>query len=225
MSIDNLRLMLERTDAIDMREGKLAYERYNEVMRQIADLYQFEISKVIAAFVSLSPNSDYAGNLRSTISVLDGIRSGTPCEYINVSTYKHCRNRAFAYATGARVFLEETKGPKITNFYHNLLDPQDSRFVTIDGHMVAAWKAQNLTMKEALVSARGYREIAGEVKRLAFENYMLPNQLQAVLWFTHKRLANSKYDPQGSLFNSPDDLWNTSVDVSSLRPYRTRKEP
>ena len=148
-----------------------------------------------------------------------------PCELINVSTYKHCRDRAYAYATGQRVFLKETKGPKIMNFYRNLLDPDDSRFVTIDGHMVAAWRGEELTMKEALVSASGYRTIAGDVKRLAFENYMLPNQLQAVLWFTRKRLFNVKYDPQGSLFESRDDRWKTLVDVANIKSYNLRKKP
>lgn len=225
MSIDNLNKMLKLSDAIDRREGMLAYMRYNDVMQAIADRYGFGLSETVAAFVSLSPNSDYFGNLRSTISVLAGLRDGVLRELINVSTYKHCRDRAISYATGELQFLSNTKGPKITNFYHNVISPLDNRFVTIDGHMVAIWRDQNITMKEALVKPREYVEIASEVKRFAFDQYMLPNQLQAVLWFTRKRVTNTKYDPQGSLFRSADDLWNTSVDVNDIKPYQIRTKP
>lgn len=218
--ISNLEKWLDRADAIDMEEGLLAYQRYHMVMAQMSIAFSISLEKVIAVFVSLSPNNDYVGNLRSTVSVLAGINHGVDEERITISTYKHCRKRAFQYGTGERDFLKETKGPKITNFYHNLLDPLDSRYVTIDGHMNAIWQDKNLTMKEAIVrNNREYNEIAYAVKKLAFREMMLPNQLQAVLWFTRKRVRNIKSENQFDLLLPKGDLWKTSRSLNEIRPY------
>jgi hypothetical protein len=222
MSIENLESMFGRACPIDLNEGRVAYERYNAVMRGIAEHYGFTLGQVIAAFVSLSPNSDYKGNLRSTVSVLDGIRRGVDPEDVTVATYKHCRRRAYAYAMGHRDFLAETKGPKIMSFYHNVLDPFDNRWVTIDGHMSAIWQNKKLTMREALIPRRTYIMIRDDVIRLAFRHYLIPNQMQAILWFTRKRVENVVYDPQLQLFGDPSDVWETFRDVRTIHPYPLR---
>jgi hypothetical protein len=211
--------MLRLADSIDMEEGLLAYQRYHEVMAQLARRFSIELEKVIAVFVSTSPNNDYHNNLRSTISILAGVMHGVPEERITISTYKHCRKRAYQYATGERVFLKETKGPKVLNFYHNILDPSDNNYVTIDGHMSAIWQGKKLTMKEALVTKKEYHEIAHAVKKLAFSEFMLPNQLQAVLWFTRKRVCNIKSENQFDLLMPKGDLWKTAKDVNKMKPF------
>ena len=214
----NLEAMLAQADANDVVEGQLAYVRYHQVMCTLAQRYSVPLPRVVAAFVSLSPNNDYAGNLRSTVSVLAG-RYTQDDDAITVSTYKHCRTRALQYVRGQRDFLREAKGPKITNFYHNILTPDDSRWVTIDGHMVAAWKGQRLVMKQALCTLREYREIAAATKALAFQNFMLPNQVQAIIWFARKRTLHVKYNGQLNLFGAKDDVWNTLKDVTQMKPY------
>ena len=197
MSERNLELMFERADDVDFEEGKLAYFRYNELMQRIARKYNYPLARVVAAFVSLSPNSDYTGNLRSLISLLEGIAAGVPCDQITVSTYKHCRDRAHAYVLADREFLKLTHGQKVLSFYHNVMTPEDNRYVTVDGHVVAAWRGQNLTMNEAILrKKRDYVEIADAIKRLAFRRYLLPNQYQAVLWFARKRSLGIRYDPR-----------------------------
>jgi hypothetical protein len=224
MSIDNLEAMLRRADPIDLDEGMVAYERYHMVMQRIASRFCWSMPAVTAAFVSLSPNSDYFGNLRSTISLLDGIKRGLGPDQITVSTYGHCKRRAYAYAMGDASFLLETKGPKITNFYHNIVDPRDGRWVTIDGHMSAIWQGKNLTMREALIPARTYARIRDDLLRLAFRNFMLPNQLQAILWFTRKRVDNIVYDPQLQLFAERGDVWATFRDINQIDPYPFRSK-
>lgn len=210
--------MLARADRIDREEGVQAYARYSHVLHQMADLYGFPYRLVVAAFCALSPNSDYVGNLRSTVSVLKGVRDGKTCQEIKVATYKHCRDRAYLYVTEAVEYTVAVRGPKITNFYWNLIDPMDSRWVTIDGHMVAIWRDENATMKDSLVRGKEYKTIKAAVQRVAFANYLIPNQLQATLWFTRKRLLNIKFKSQTSLFQQGDQnrtLWN----VHELLPY------
>lgn len=84
MAIDNLLRMFSRADAIDRDEGMRAYFRYHSIMCDLSRRYSIELERVVAVFVSLSPNSDYAGNLRSTVSVLAGVYHGIPREQVTV---------------------------------------------------------------------------------------------------------------------------------------------
>lgn len=219
MSYANLKAVLEKADPTDRAEGQLAYSRYNTLLQEIADYYGFGVEQTIAAFAALSPNNDYLGNLRSLVSLLVGINAHCDCNDITVSTYKACRNRAYAYATNRVSFTDTVRGSKIRAFYFNILNPQDRRFVTIDGHMAAAYRANNGTMKENLVKRGEYSRIADTVKRLARREGLIPNQVQATIWFTRKRLLNIKYDAQLDLFDAPDNKWKTLISVSDIKPY------
>jgi hypothetical protein len=218
--IANLEAMLALADGIDRREGKLAYSRYNALMLTIADEFQIELPKIVAAFVALSPNNDYVGNLRSLVTVLRGIREGREKDAIKVSTYKHCRDRAYWYLTGRFEFLQQAKGPKIRNFYFNITEPFNPEFVTIDGHISALWQGRALTMKQAIIRRRDYKTIADALKELAASVGLIANQLQATLWFARKRTFNIKYDSQFDLFDAADDRWRTMQRLSEIRPYQ-----
>lgn len=223
MSIDNLRLWYARADTIDRQEGQLAYPRYNAVMRALSQRFDFPLPLVTAAFVSLSPNNDYMSNLRSVVTVLYAIRQGHTIDQCQVSTYRHCLTRAWAYVTGEADFEDRTKGPKVMSFYRNILDPSDPSWVTVDGHIHACWQDKHLTMKDAVIgSSRRYFEIVTSVQLMAHEVGMVPNALQAALWFARKRTLGILFNPQGDVFYEADDRWRTLVDVAQMPPYPPR---
>lgn len=210
--------MYELADDIDRREGRLAYQRYHQLLSEIAARYQRPMLRVTAAFVALSPNSDYKGNLRSLVSCLHGLETGTAPDRIVVSTYKHCRDRALRYLCGYSDFLFEVKGPKTRSFFMNIMCPWNPDYVTVDGHIYAAWSGRNLTMKEAKMGRKVYASIAKDVQRLAGEQGMLPCQMQATLWFTRKRVSGVLSVDQLSLF-AADDQWGTLLRVQDIKPY------
>lgn len=195
----NLVWLYDQSDRYDRAEGKQAYFRYHLLMQRFADHYGFPLDRTVAAFAALSPNSDYYGNLRSLASLLGGINEGRPVKHITVSTYKHAAERAYRFATGKSIFLDVTKGLKTRAFYRNILEPWDEIDVTIDGHMIAAFRGENLTMKEAKVTTRLYKSISHHIQLLARNHGLLPNQMQAILWFTRKRILNIKHDGQMAL--------------------------
>lgn len=221
MSIDNLRQLYSLADRIDREEGKLAYTRYNALLREIAAEYAFPFKSVVAAFVALSPNNDYLGNLRSLISVLKCANGEYPLARMTISTYAACGLRAHSYLRGTE-FLIHAKGPKIRAFYFNICDPKDRGQVTIDGHMAAAYDGNAGTMKQNIITLRRYREIAEAVKALAGDLDLIPNALQATLWFTRKRVLGVKYDPQMDLLHPADDRWKTLVKVAEIRGYEPK---
>lgn len=222
MSLDNLRALYAQADTVDRREGKLAYRRYHEVLTEIASVYMRPFPLVVAAFVAMSPNSDYYGNLRSLITVLKGLREGVDPARITVSTYEHCRGRAIAYLEGSESFMDHAKGLKTRNFYCNIMIPQSPHYVTIDGHMMAAWTGKNMTMSEAKVTPRVYRKIAEDITTLAAEAKLLPCQMQATLWFARKRTEIILFNPQGDIFHGHDDQWRTRFRLAMIPPYEFR---
>lgn len=202
MSTANLLALLKKADKIDTRDGLAAYSSYNKVINNFALAYGAKFERTLAAFCALSPQNDYYGNLRSLASVLHAVQHSIPVEEVTVSTYKHCRNRAYLYLQGKEDFLSHAKGLKIRAFYANILHPDDPYPVTIDGHMVCAWEGINVPMKAAAVRPTQYREIAEGFREVAEQVGLLPNQLQAILWFTRKRLERIKFNPQLNLFGN-----------------------
>lgn len=207
-------------DKVDIAEGQQAYYRYREVMALFAERYGFSTELTTAAFVALSPNTDYLSNLRSLVSVLSGLRAGVPDDRIIVSTYNHNKHRAISYLRGEAAFVSPSRGRKILSFYDNIISPDTSSRVTVDGHMVAIWRNENLTMKEATTSQREYSEIEDEVRRFAFYHHMRPCQMQAILWFVRKRVLGMKFDAQLDLFSDTSDQWGTLRLAEGLQPYR-----
>ncbi len=227
MTLANLQALWDQRDDIDHNEGLLAYLRYRRVMVDFAPHYNFPLGQVTSAFVALSPNSDYHGNLRSLASVLDGVRAGAPIDTITVTTYNACRDRAASYVNGTACFLKTVKGPKIRAFRDNILRPRTSREVTVDGHMVAAWHGGAMTMKEAsrlLKSKSDYRTVADGIRELARANNVAPYQAQAILWLTRKRVFGVKYSAQMDLFHDRDDAWKSSCNPVDYPPYERKMD-
>ena len=215
----NLRALLAKSDKIDRSEGTRAYRRYNKILKKISEAYGFKFPATVAAFCALSPNNDYMGNLRSLVSVMVGLNEGVPVSHIKISTYNHCKERAALYLQGEE-FVTKKRGLKTLSFYHNIINPECVQHITIDGHMVAAFLGRNLVMKEALISTRSeYHRVANIFKGLAFEIGTVPNQLQATLWFTRKRIYRVKYCPNLDLFNDKGDCWGINVPLEAIVPY------
>lgn len=68
-------------------------------------------------------------------------------------------------------------GMKIQNFFVNLYRPYETQHITIDRYMyrIAGHHREGLTTKQ-------YKQIAKAYKELAWENKMIPNRFQALLW-------------------------------------------
>lgn len=217
---DNLEAWFARADERDRDDGRTAYEIYRSTIRQFADLYGHTFERVLSAFVALSPNSDYYGNLRSLISLLEAMKNGVSRERVVISTYNHCRDRAWAYLHGTDLFLATARGLKVRSFFLNIFDPCDPVPVTIDGHMALIWRNDDAgTMKEAKVSRREYEQISAAIRRLARDRNLVPNQVQATLWLARKRVLNVKFEAQLDLFSHP-----IAVRPQEVAPYPFRAE-
>jgi hypothetical protein len=78
----------------------------------------------------------------------------------------------------------DTVGPKTRAFYYNIVTPNDHRHVTIDGHMYGIYVGKRIVMKGVALLKFPYHEVEQTFKQIARKHHMIPNQLQAILWFT-----------------------------------------
>lgn len=218
--VENICRVLSQADTIDREEGLLTYPCYRLTMERFAAHYGVPLAGTVGAFVALSPNNDYAGNLRSLATLLWGFREGIPPEQLSVSTYSACKRRAWSYINGVD-FLSDAKGPKTRAFYQNILDPTNPEPVTVDGHMVGIWEGRRMTMKEAARTRFSYEDIAQGVRDVAAELALVPCQAQAICWLTWKRIHAVIYNPQLNLFRGGNQ-WGSDVDPREIRPYSPR---
>jgi hypothetical protein len=224
----NIRRVLDAADETDISEGRVSYWRYHEVLRNLADFYGVPFPAAVAVFCSLSPNNDYKGNLRSAATVIRGFVEGVPRDRIRVTTYNHCRDRAFSYLDGSDQFVTKTRGKKILSFYTNIVNPMDARPVTIDGHAVNIWTGKRRILK-AIVGGFNYETVADDYRDVAARAGLVPNQLQAITWFAWKRIHTIVYPGrQLELFRDVSaDLWQTLVDPAAIDcyPFLTEDNP
>ena len=214
----NLLKLWNQADEMDISDGKQAYQRYHAVLLDIALYYGTPLPRVVAAFAALSPNNDYVGNLRSLVSMLDAKRRGYEYEDAIVSTYKAARARANLYLTGTP-FLDHAKGLKTRAFYQNLLYPEMSGPVTVDGHMYHAWMGTTGGMKDANVTSKLYAEISNATCRLANQHGVLPHEAQAILWYTRKRMLTIRYSSQLALFEQHTGYQKARFSIAEIKPY------
>ena len=74
--MSSLERWFSQADKDDIKEGQQAYPRYRQVMEIFASRYDFPLDRTVTGFVALSPNTDYLSNLRSLVTVMDGLRTG-----------------------------------------------------------------------------------------------------------------------------------------------------
>jgi len=221
----HLRAAWGRVTRHDIEMGMRAYPTYNATLRLFSDVYWTPFVQTVEAFAALSPNNDYHGNLRSLASVLYGFRIGVGPEAVTVSTYKSCAVRAFSYLTGEVSFLDTVRGRKITSFRHNLLYPDTSRLVTVDGHMLGVWAGKHLTMKQAVPYLRGgtYDAIERAVQRLSKREGIPCAAVQATLWMQRKRERGVVFSEQTELF-SGFSRWDEVCHPKHYPPFGADRE-
>jgi hypothetical protein len=217
MSETNILKVWEQADTVDLREGMQAYYRYRTTMKNIASHFGFSLESVVGCFCALSPNNDYVGNLRSLITLLKGCKAGEDVDKLTVSTYNACKLRAWR-CLGGEDFMSFTTGPKTRAFYSNILNPEDISYVTIDGHMYSLWAGKRMTMKAIAYERFNYKKVELDFKRVAFKLTLIPCQLQAILWFTWKRINNIVFQPQLGLFTG-DDQWGLLPEVEGIAEF------
>lgn len=183
--IQNLQLALHKSTMKEFDEGMDWYEcAKNRIeLTRRSNFPWISTNKVIGIVAILSPNLHWESNIEAMEEFFVSQR---------VIATKQVTLAAKSWMIDQYQFSFKT-GPKISNFYHNLLDPQDPNYVTIDRHAIRAWLGPmharrfddqcgriGLNWKSYNIIAEHYKEVSGHYG-------ILPNQLQAICWQVARR--------------------------------------
>lgn len=199
----------------DIEAGVEAYPSYLTMMKRISDHFNTGLVPTTEAFVALSPNNDYYGNLRSLVSLIVGYKTNTP---YTISTYKACGYRALSYLDGSVSFLDTVKGRKIRAFRHNILYQRESNEFVLDGHMIAIVLGKSLTMSEANLELRNHRydDLCRPYRTLARRLKMPIHEVQATMWHCRKRSESIKFSTQKDFWRDDHHLL---YEIEEIAPY------
>ena len=191
---NNLVKIWEQASQQDIDVALASYPKYRQITGDVATKYGFPTLIGAAVFVALSPNNDYWGNLRDTDTLLAATAAGIKLEDFHVSTYGNNKRKAWLIAHGGDP-NELIVALKTSNFFHNIADPTDPRYVTIDGHMHNIWfgkrvpiQSKNPEARVVKVDNQLYYTIANGIKAFAIDHGLIPCQMQGVLWQTWRRI-------------------------------------
>ncbi len=148
-------------------------------------------------FCALSPNNGEKSNWRDMIDLLASHKEGR-ADTCTVHTYGSNKRKAIRILGGEPIDSVIT-APKTNSMFHNMTDPNNPNYVTIDGHMVSVWQGKRITMDNAGISKKEYRFLADCFIGIADGLGILPNVLQAAVWMAWKRQHRILYNPQLSL--------------------------
>lgn len=176
----NLSKLFNKAD----KSGLNWYNEANGFCIELSAKYGLSLSQVCAVVSALSPACNWEQNKRDTIGLIETVKG--------LRKYKHKFGTYGANVLKARRILSGEllpenafslkTGAKTFNFYHNLLEPDNVNWVTIDRH---AYTIATGEPYKALTKNQ-YSKIADYYKETARKLSLIPCQLQAVLWVDYR---------------------------------------
>lgn len=166
------------------------YRYEHEYLKGIAEGANIEFFKLVGIFAALSPQMSVDRNKKLLLQYL---------KHGDASHYKVLIDKCDKIK-GAHNESEVAKilnGTKITSFYWNLLKPENVTRVTIDRHALASMlqtpsKVNALDDGTYSMTRGQYKAFEKVYTDVAKEFYILPHQLQAIIWETYRRLRDLK---------------------------------
>lgn len=214
----NIDAVVNQATVIEATAGRTVYADYRRTMQGIGDAYGVPVHTVCGVFAALSPNADWIGNLRSCLTVVKAHTEGHPVEECTVTTYNHCRAKAWRIMDGKH-FYSVYRGLKVRNFWRCLCEPNHPEAICIDGHMVNIALGEPRPMVKSGISTGQYRKLATMYKRVARDQGILPSHLQAMLWHTWRRLIGVGTHLHGETLFPVANQLGAFVHIDDIEPF------
>ncbi len=205
--VDNFQKIYDQASERDKTLAMGSYYKYRRLTREIAVKHGFTCKVGAAVFAALSPNNDYWGNLRDVDTLLAAAAAKRSVDSVKVSTYGNNKRKAWSIAQGEDPD-QLIVALKTRNFFHNIWEPDNPNYVTIDGHMANVYhgvrrpiQSKNNKDRVVKVTKWDYLEIAAAVRTFAANYEMLPCQIQGILWITWRRVHGIRTPAQQELWD------------------------
>lgn len=159
------------------RRAKDWYRQAHAECKALADETGLALESVVGVVAVISPRLKWEVNVNEARRIIRGETSRALGK--NVA-------KARRILAGEKP-QEVVSGPKVTSFYRNILNPDDTHAVTIDTWAARVWSGDWAWGKS--VDARLYEKIAADYREAAAEVGLLPCELQAITWENVRRIV------------------------------------
>ena len=118
---------------------------------------------------------------------------------IKVLGYRRNFQKAITIYRTKKVF-PYLRGPKVVQFYFNLLDPFNDKVITIDRFMLSCYYNElNIDNLKKYMSPKHIENLKVEIQKLSVQYDLLPCQFQAIVWLAYHRIVKSMNSYSGQL--------------------------
>lgn len=167
------------------------YWSANSMVRDLAAKHGIDFNVCAAIVAALSPRirwQNARGDIYPNLDAADNLITGF-CHhkakakvFANVAGFNHNKVKAWAILRSGNISI--LSGPKVTAFYHNIVNPDNDEHVTIDSWMFAVAYGLSFTAaKEDYSPTKKQREIILQALRNVAAQYAISTiDLQAIVW-------------------------------------------
>jgi hypothetical protein len=174
---------------IEKNMGRLWYSDQHNYLKGMSEHFDVPLNVVCGITAALSPMVSWQLNVNMVYHVLK-FRGNVP-KNVKMPGFKSNVKKAIKIYKKRAVF-PHLNGPKVTQFYENLLNPFNSDCVTIDTFMLACYyDIQDKTQLRKYSSEKNIEVLKNEVKTLSEKHSLLPLQFQAIVWLAYHRIVKS----------------------------------
>ena len=180
---DRILATLDSATEDDWVAGSAWYHVAHEIAEEIAPH-----GVGAAVLAALSPQVGWAPNIAAAQAMVMG-EDPQPYGVLGPNIVKAQR-----ILDGERPF-DVLGGNKVRNFCWNIQFPDDHGHVTVDRHAlnIALVGPGNTGADHRLLARKGgYQLVAAAYRAAARSCWLVPNQLQAITWLTHRRLLDER---------------------------------
>lgn len=190
------RVYLESTE-IEKNMGLHWYQDQHNYLKDMSTHFDIPLNIVCGITAALSPMVSWQQNVNMTYHILKfkGVMpTNIKMPGFNVNVKKAIKiyknNSVFPYLSG----------PKVTQFYQNLLNPFHEESITIDSFMISCYYG---TMDKGEIhkysNEKHVEPLKDEIRTLANKYDLLPLQFQAITWIAYHREVRSMQSYTGQL--------------------------
>jgi len=183
---DNIREVYDCVPLFDLIHNQNWYNEMHKWCKDFSLSIDMPIIPVIGTFAALSPQNSVKFNKIFTEAYYKGFEKHTKqcidkCNRIN-AMYGYLVDDE---ETQVKQVMSYLNGRKITSFFHNILYPNTSPYITIDRWMlkVAGLTNSSITPKQYDLIQECYIDVANELN-------LLPLKLQSILWIYYRKSQN-----------------------------------
>ena len=178
--------------SLNKSKGKGWYKSAHKAAKSLSRKYKIPLYKVSGVISALSPRNKWLTNLKDTETLLEAFNNGLALEDFKVSTFN--RNKEKAWKLMSLRSEQEVEallnGKKTQNFFWNIYQPEDPKYVTLDTHMFGVVQKERVVSKS--FSNKQYEEVKQQFIEFALARNLTPNVVQAVCWNNYRTLYGIK---------------------------------